>query len=203
VSFENNEASIGRDMFIYCYDIESMINEEKIRYDMRIGVYNRENVLFGRDKVKYELDDVNLIDFVLIYQYNDIFISSDYDENQPKKQCGSKNHLCRTLSEGREHMEKDYENKYLIIREIRVERGIEMEDVIMKTLEKNKVNVVLMGDVIVESEGDGIFECLKNVFIEKILFFFISFFLSSKLNDILRKNSNIAQSVGEMKWKKK
>jgi hypothetical protein len=111
------------------------VSDKEISFDLRLGVYNREIEMLGRDVVKYSSNDTNLMDFVEIFQTDDLFVSFECDESKTAKQCEIKTHPCKTLFEGKKHMRTDYENKYLVIGEVEVEKGVEFEDVIFKTLD--------------------------------------------------------------------
>eukprot|EP00770_Monocercomonoides_exilis_P015514 MONOS_15464.1-p1 / transcript=MONOS_15464.1 / gene=MONOS_15464 / organism=Monocercomonoides_exilis_PA203 / gene_product=unspecified product / transcript_product=unspecified product / location=Mono_scaffold01239:10211-12578(+) / protein_length=763 / sequence_SO=supercontig / SO=protein_coding / is_pseudo=false len=71
MKFSENSASVGKDIFIECFNITSQINESQFQFDLREGYYDRFNAIFGRDMCDHS-GDTDLIRFVTILQSDTI-----------------------------------------------------------------------------------------------------------------------------------
>jgi hypothetical protein len=144
VSFTSNLARIGRDVFVFCYNLEGQVNETQFKFDLREGSYIRKNGLFGSD---LDNDDVDLIELVVMFQSATIYVSSMSAERSSTKQCGPVIVPCSSLSVGLEHLMIEFESKILIEDSVMVEGGYEIEDFNIKTRKESGILLIKSMDI--------------------------------------------------------
>ncbi|KAH7828702.1 uncharacterized protein MONOS_16624 [Monocercomonoides exilis] len=108
ITFENNKAAIGKNVFILEKDSNSSVTTEAFRFD-HSSMKEDNNLFVGSDNFHQEKD---LFMFLIPYSSPEIFISSSgFDVAR----CGSEKEPCFTMWKGMENMEKE-ENAAISVR---------------------------------------------------------------------------------------
>eukprot|EP00770_Monocercomonoides_exilis_P002631 MONOS_2614.1-p1 / transcript=MONOS_2614.1 / gene=MONOS_2614 / organism=Monocercomonoides_exilis_PA203 / gene_product=unspecified product / transcript_product=unspecified product / location=Mono_scaffold00055:30765-41408(+) / protein_length=3547 / sequence_SO=supercontig / SO=protein_coding / is_pseudo=false len=142
IGFESNTAYSGRDLFIECQNISSQINETQFRQVFSSEVYNQINAMYGIDHSNYSDVPVNLLDFIMIYQSDTIFVSSAIDiENDNSRKCGTRMLPCSTIAYGFDHVTRIFESKILIEEESEIEREIILDEITIRSKLKEQAIV--------------------------------------------------------------
>ncbi|KAH7828008.1 uncharacterized protein MONOS_12646 [Monocercomonoides exilis] len=104
VTFENNKAAIGKNLFILGKDFNSSVTNDSFKFDYS-SMINDKNLFAGSDDFHQEKD---LFMFLIQYSSFEIFISSNgFDVAR----CGSEEEPCFTMWKGMENMKKENGNK--------------------------------------------------------------------------------------------
>ncbi|KAH7818028.1 uncharacterized protein MONOS_15699 [Monocercomonoides exilis] len=80
IRFSLNRASVGKDLFIVCRSIAEQINEALFVMDFSELAFDRNNAIFGLDKVEEE--PIDLVPFIVFYKSERIFVSSEKGKNE-------------------------------------------------------------------------------------------------------------------------
>ncbi|KAH7819139.1 uncharacterized protein MONOS_3293 [Monocercomonoides exilis] len=108
VSFTNNSAAIGKNMFILEKDFYSSVTNDSFKFDYS-SMKDDKTLFVGSDDFHSNKD---LFMFLIPYSSSEIFISSDgYDVAR----CGSEEEPCFTMWKGMENMKKENGNKTIQI----------------------------------------------------------------------------------------
>ncbi|KAH7823551.1 uncharacterized protein MONOS_9436 [Monocercomonoides exilis] len=108
VTFENNNAAIGKNVFILGKDFNFSVTNDTFKFDYS-SMINDGNVFVGSDDFHQEKD---LFMFLIPYSSFEIFISSDgFDVAR----CGSEEEPCKTMWKGMENMKKEIGKKTIQI----------------------------------------------------------------------------------------
>ncbi|KAH7826463.1 uncharacterized protein MONOS_2160 [Monocercomonoides exilis] len=108
VSFANNNAAIGKNVFILGKDFNSSVTNESLKFDYS-SMKDDNNLFVGSDDFHQEKD---LFMFLVPYSSFEIFISS---EGFDVARCGSEEEPCFTMWKGMENMEQGTGNKTIQI----------------------------------------------------------------------------------------
>ncbi|KAH7821292.1 uncharacterized protein MONOS_11599 [Monocercomonoides exilis] len=84
IRFSLNRASVAKDLFIVCRSIAEQINEALFVMDFSELAFDRENVIYGVDKVHDE--PIDFVPFIVFYKSEKIFVSVENGKNE--KDCG-------------------------------------------------------------------------------------------------------------------
>eukprot|EP00770_Monocercomonoides_exilis_P004314 MONOS_4295.1-p1 / transcript=MONOS_4295.1 / gene=MONOS_4295 / organism=Monocercomonoides_exilis_PA203 / gene_product=unspecified product / transcript_product=unspecified product / location=Mono_scaffold00112:83745-89051(-) / protein_length=1768 / sequence_SO=supercontig / SO=protein_coding / is_pseudo=false len=108
ISFENNKAAIGKNMFIFGKDLNSSVTNDSFKFDYP-SMKDDKTLFVGSDDFHQEKD---LFIFLVSYNSMEIFISSSgFDVAR----CGSEEEPCFTMWKGMENMEKEIGRKTIQI----------------------------------------------------------------------------------------
>ncbi|KAH7831337.1 uncharacterized protein MONOS_12925 [Monocercomonoides exilis] len=110
VTFENNNAAIGKNMFILGKDFNSSVTNDAFKFDFS-QMINDDNLFVGSDDFHSGKD---LFIFLIPYNSMEIFISS---EGFDVARCGSEEEPCFTMWKGMKNVEKEIGNKTIQIEE--------------------------------------------------------------------------------------
>ncbi|KAH7831195.1 uncharacterized protein MONOS_15565 [Monocercomonoides exilis] len=108
VTFENNNAATGRNMFILANDLNTSVTNDSFKFDY-LSMINESNLFVGSDDFHSNKD---LFMFLIPYSSIEIFISS---EGYDVVRCGSEKEPCFTMWKGMENMKKEIGNKTIQI----------------------------------------------------------------------------------------
>ncbi|KAH7830274.1 putative Protein tyrosine and serine/threonine kinase [Monocercomonoides exilis] len=108
ITFVNNKAAIGKNVFIIGKDLNGSVTNESFKFDYS-EMTNDNNLFVGSDDFRQEKD---LFMFLVPYSSFEIFISS---EGFDVARCGSEEEPCFTLWKGMENMKKEEGNKTIQI----------------------------------------------------------------------------------------
>ncbi|KAH7829741.1 uncharacterized protein MONOS_2008 [Monocercomonoides exilis] len=108
VSFANNKAAIGKNMFILGKDFNSSVTNDSFHFNY-LSMIKDGTLFVGSD---YYHSNKDLFMFLIPYSSFEIFISS---EGFDVARCGSEEEPCFTIWKGMENMKKDDGNKTIQI----------------------------------------------------------------------------------------
>ncbi|KAH7827019.1 putative Protein tyrosine and serine/threonine kinase [Monocercomonoides exilis] len=108
LTFENNKATIGKNVFILGKDLNSSVANESFKFDYS-SMKDDDNLFVGSDNYHQEKD---LFMFLIPYSSFEIFISS---EGFDVARCGSEEEPCFTMWKGMENMKEGDEMKTIQI----------------------------------------------------------------------------------------
>ncbi|KAH7819220.1 uncharacterized protein MONOS_6176 [Monocercomonoides exilis] len=109
ITFENNKAAIGKNVFILGKDFNSSVTNESFNFNYS-SMTNDGNLFVGSDNFHSNKD---LFMFLITYSSFEIFISSDgFDVAR----CGSEEEPCFTMWKGMDNMKKGDEMKTIQIK---------------------------------------------------------------------------------------
>ncbi|KAH7827731.1 uncharacterized protein MONOS_3915 [Monocercomonoides exilis] len=156
VKFAENEAFVGKNMFILDSDLNVTVRSETFAIDVE-GMEDDQNLFAGSDEKRINTD---LLRFVIEYRSERIVV---WEKGDDVVRCGSEEDPCETLEMGMRHIERGGERKVVGLKEkIRVEgehdlSGFEVESV------GAGYDEMEYGAVVLGSEGEsGAKVCLRN-----------------------------------------
>ncbi|KAH7820664.1 uncharacterized protein MONOS_17798 [Monocercomonoides exilis] len=134
VRFDSNIAHIGRDLFVECNNIKEQINETQFQFDLRESKYNRLNAIFGIDRAELCVEAVNLIEFIVIYQNDTIFTSSDDGSaSEDSKNCGTQALPCLSVGYAVGHLTYDFESQIVVVGEGLIGKEVDVANVSIRS----------------------------------------------------------------------
>jgi hypothetical protein len=111
MSFAMNEAFRGRDVYVYCVDILSQVNETQFQFDFREGKYNRTYAIWGNDESGIEKD---LMSLIVTHQDDTIYVCGEKKDSGNEKICGTKDLPCSSLVNGLSHLIMEEESRLFV-----------------------------------------------------------------------------------------
>ncbi|KAH7829849.1 uncharacterized protein MONOS_12261 [Monocercomonoides exilis] len=145
-SFDSNSAKTGKDIFIECRDISAQVNESQFAMDLREGYYNRVNAIWGIDD-KHQ-SEIDLMDFIVVYQSSMIFVSSANNKNgENSRKCGTTKVPCLSLGYGLSHVVTDDVPMLVIDTECVLQEEVDLTDVSMRPRSYEGGRIVLVGGI--------------------------------------------------------
>jgi hypothetical protein len=158
-SFITNKATISRDIYIKCANTANQINETLFHIDLREGIYNRTNAIWGYND--YESDppkkQLDLPLLILTYQAETIFVKSSFKDGATPKACGNFTYPCSSLGVGLSHLVTSFDKKIYVQTKIKIESGYKITDVEFKTRESSAEMEIQ--ETIEQTEYSPIFSC--------------------------------------------
>ncbi|KAH7814708.1 uncharacterized protein MONOS_18466 [Monocercomonoides exilis] len=134
IKFDSNIAHIGRDLFVECNNIKEQINETQFQFDLRESKYNRLNAIFGIDRAELCVEAVNLIEFIVIYQNDTIFTSSDDGSaSEDSKNCGTQALPCLSVGYAVGHLTYDFESQIVVVGEGLIGKEVDVANVSIRS----------------------------------------------------------------------
>ncbi|KAH7831518.1 uncharacterized protein MONOS_15266 [Monocercomonoides exilis] len=191
ITFRDNSAFRGRDVYVRCYSIENQIVEEQFLLDFS-APFVKELAIWVCETDSFEEEDLLLR--VVKYQSETIFVSSVADKHGDSKQCGGFEAPCESLSEGVRHIIPSSYSQLLISKETVVVGECEAKDVIIRSLESPSTAFVYLNSTIVGDEGNLITTSEK-VRIERVKFSFGKSFSYSGSSIIHEANGQLSLSI--------
>ncbi|KAH7827275.1 uncharacterized protein MONOS_17309 [Monocercomonoides exilis] len=109
ITFKNNNAAIGKNMFILGKDFNSSVTNDSFHFNYS-SMINDSNLFVGSDNFHSNKD---LFMFLIPFSSSEIFISS---EGFDVARCGSEEEPCQTMWKGMKNMKKEEGNKTIQIK---------------------------------------------------------------------------------------
>ncbi|KAH7819404.1 uncharacterized protein MONOS_11474 [Monocercomonoides exilis] len=191
ITFRDNSALRGRDVYIRCRSIETQIVDDQFLLDFRTP-FVKELAVWGCITDSF-LDEEDLLVRVVKYQSETIFVSSVADKHGDSKQCGGFEVPCESLSEGVTHIIPSSYSQLLISKETIINGERDVHDVIIRSLESPSTALVHLNSTIVGDEGNLITTSEK-VRIESVEFSFGKSFSYSGSSIIHEANGQLSVS---------
>ncbi|KAH7831721.1 uncharacterized protein MONOS_530 [Monocercomonoides exilis] len=178
-TFDSNIADVGRDIFIRCFDIKSQINETQFQFDLRESKYNRLNAIFGIDEHEYSSQPVNLIEFVVTYQADIIFVTTNSSRGgEDTKKCGTQQLPCLSLAYAASHLTFDFKSQLVVMDEGKIDSELDLSNLMLtsRSFEQVPLEVALS----LQTTRENLIECTSSVTLSLLsLLFLPSFNLNS------------------------
>ncbi|KAH7830654.1 uncharacterized protein MONOS_14774 [Monocercomonoides exilis] len=177
VSFAGNTAKVGNDIYVSCQNITAQINETQFRFDLREGVYVRQNAIYGIDATDH-IADTNLMDFITIYQSDTIVVSSlsEYG-GENERQCGTYVLPCLSLGYAISHVTSDFDSRLIVDGGTFIEEDLTLDRLLLASRSKSQSNVTI--NSIASSANEAVIATLEAVSIANLWFIFEQDFVCS------------------------
>eukprot|EP00770_Monocercomonoides_exilis_P009237 MONOS_9191.1-p1 / transcript=MONOS_9191.1 / gene=MONOS_9191 / organism=Monocercomonoides_exilis_PA203 / gene_product=unspecified product / transcript_product=unspecified product / location=Mono_scaffold00370:49811-55918(-) / protein_length=1875 / sequence_SO=supercontig / SO=protein_coding / is_pseudo=false len=144
MKFSDNGASVGKDIFIECYNITSQINETQFRFDLRENHYSRINAIYGIDECQYTVN-TDLIRFVTIHQSDTIVVSGTNGSND--RQCGTNDLPCDSINHGLMHLTSEYVSLLYVDTNSVIGEEINLEEMSLSSKSREMCEVEVETDI--------------------------------------------------------
>ncbi|KAH7817691.1 uncharacterized protein MONOS_15877 [Monocercomonoides exilis] len=173
MKFRDNEARVGNDIFIECFNITSQINESQFQFDLRENHYSRINAIYGRDECDHQTD-TNLIGFVTIHQSDTIIVRRMNGTND--RQCGTYALPCDSIEHGLVHLTSDFMSVMIVIEESMIGGEIELNEMSLSSKNREKCEIEVNSGI--EKTRRESISTRETVSLVKVNFVFDSNFIS-------------------------
>ncbi|KAH7816418.1 uncharacterized protein MONOS_13690 [Monocercomonoides exilis] len=200
ITFRDNSALRGRDVYVKCHSIENQIIDEQFLLDFRVP-FVKDLAIWGCTTDSFEGEE-DLLLSVMKYQSETIFISSSDENATDSKQCGELDTPCHSLSFGVQHIIPSLYSQLLITEETEIVGKCDARDVIIRSLQSPSTALVHMNSTIVGDE-ENLITFSEKVRIERLKFNFGQSFSYSGNSIIHEANGHLSlsfvdfSSVGE------
>ncbi|KAH7831248.1 putative Protein tyrosine and serine/threonine kinase [Monocercomonoides exilis] len=176
ITFLENKAFRGRDIYVRCSNVESQIRSELFQLDFR-PPYNQELAIWGCT-AQNNADEQDLLLLVIVYQSETIFASSSADNTSDSRQCGAINAPCSSLNIALSHTIPSVYSNLLVDKVSLVSGEASIHDVSIKSLEQERDRGTILLNRSIESRMNSLLTCASRVKIEFLKFMFGSAFSS-------------------------
>ncbi|KAH7832034.1 uncharacterized protein MONOS_411 [Monocercomonoides exilis] len=188
ITFRDNSAFRGRDVYVRCHSIDTQIVDEQFLLDFR-APFVKDKAVWGCSTDSF-VGEEDLLLRVVKYQSETIFVSSVADSHTDSKQCGEFSVPCQSLNVGVQHIIPSSYSQLLISEETIINKECEAKDVTIRSLQSPSAALVLLNSTTTSDEGNLITTSEK-VRIERLNFNFGQLFSYSG-------SSIIHQASGEL-----
>ncbi|KAH7822182.1 uncharacterized protein MONOS_14699 [Monocercomonoides exilis] len=173
--FNMNDALSGRDIFVCCTSLETQISEKQFRFHIEEPAYNTKNAIFGSDIHRgSDEEDVNIIDLIMGYRNDLIFIGNELHGGTILKNCGRATVPCLTLNHGLERLTQSFESRIVVNGSSTISSECNLQDLSIRSISKAITSLLVNSDI--NCTRDSLMCCAGNVWIEYQSFIFgISF----------------------------
>ncbi|KAH7820744.1 uncharacterized protein MONOS_5378 [Monocercomonoides exilis] len=168
ITFRDNSAFRGRDVYVRCRSIENQIADEQFLLDFR-APFVKGLAIWGCTADTF-LDEEDLLLRVVKYQSETIFVSSVADNHSDSKQCGEFSMPCKSLNDGVQHIIPSLFSQLLILGETDIVEECDVHDVTIRSLQSPSTALVHLNSTIAEEES--LITTSGNVRIERLNFNF-------------------------------
>ncbi|KAH7826042.1 uncharacterized protein MONOS_4171 [Monocercomonoides exilis] len=151
ITFKDNSAFRGRDVYVRCHSIETQIADEQFLLDFRTP-FVKELAMWGATTDSF-VEEEDLLLRVVKYQSETIFVSSATGNHGDSKQCGEFNAPCHSLDVGVQHTIPSSYSQLLISEETIINGECDVHDVIIRSLESPSTALVHLNSTITGKEG--------------------------------------------------
>ncbi|KAH7816142.1 uncharacterized protein MONOS_3116 [Monocercomonoides exilis] len=169
ITFRDNSAFRGRDVYVRCHSIETQIVDEQFLLDFRVP-FVKELAIWGCTTDSFEREE-DLLLRVVKYQSETIFVSSATGNHGDSKQCGEFSMPCESLNQGVQHIIPSSYSQLLVSEETVTNGECEAKDVIIHSLQSQSAASVHLNSTININEGNLI-TTSENVRFERLKFNF-------------------------------
>ncbi|KAH7819518.1 uncharacterized protein MONOS_7588 [Monocercomonoides exilis] len=191
--FDSNVARVGRDLFVKCVDIKKQINETQFNLDLREGSYNRYNAIYGMDETEFVDEPMNLIEFIVTYQNDVIFVTSNISKgSEDSKNCGTQKQPCATLEYALQHLSYEFNSQLVIIEEGRISAELELCNVTISSRSEQHAKVGVTSGI--HESAESLLSCTDKVLLTRLFVLFESSFAMAH-GSFLRSEAGVAQIV--------
>ncbi|KAH7822879.1 uncharacterized protein MONOS_11563 [Monocercomonoides exilis] len=189
ITFKDNSAFRGRDVYVKCHSIEAQIVEEQFLLDFR-APFVKELAIWGCTTNSF-VGEEDLLLRVVKRQSETIFVSSADENSEDSKQCGEFIMPCESLNVGVQHIIPSRYSQLLISEETIINGESSVLNVIIRSLESPSTAFVHLNSTIDENKGN-IITSSENVRIERLKFNFSQPFSYSGSSIIREANGQLS-----------
>ncbi|KAH7821018.1 uncharacterized protein MONOS_14678 [Monocercomonoides exilis] len=168
ITFKENVASKGRDVFVKCTDLDSQISESQFLINFG-EPFVRELAIWGCTADNYG-DEEDLLRRVFVFRSEFIFVSSIVENRSDSKQCGEMKSTCRSLNVGVSHIIPSDYSQLLIWNETELTGSCSAEKVTIKSMEASRNGEIKVNEINLADEGAV--RTSESVRFEKVSFVF-------------------------------
>ncbi|KAH7823289.1 uncharacterized protein MONOS_785 [Monocercomonoides exilis] len=176
VTFTNNNAIKGRDVYVKCCSIQTQINEKQFLLDFR-HPYNQTDSIWGVDETTHTTE-MDLLLLVVVYRSEVVFVSSTAKENSDGKQCGTNSAPCTSFNVGVSRVMASSFSQLIIIGKTPLCACTKVSDMVLKSSDNNVSSVDL--DSSNQFSEASLIRLSSSVKIERLSFCFHSSFSCSE-----------------------
>ncbi|KAH7815288.1 uncharacterized protein MONOS_10705 [Monocercomonoides exilis] len=191
ITFKDNSALRGRDVYVRCHSIETQIVEEQFLLDFR-APFVKELAMWGCTTDSF-VGEEDLLLRVVKYQSETIFVSYADENATDSKQCGELSAPCQSLDIGVQHIIPSSYSQLLISKETIINGRCEAKDVIIRSLQSPSATLVHLNSTIT-NEG-SLITTSEKVRIESVKFSFGKSFSYSGSSIIHEANGQLSLSI--------
>eukprot|EP00770_Monocercomonoides_exilis_P015040 MONOS_14986.1-p1 / transcript=MONOS_14986.1 / gene=MONOS_14986 / organism=Monocercomonoides_exilis_PA203 / gene_product=unspecified product / transcript_product=unspecified product / location=Mono_scaffold01120:7982-13758(+) / protein_length=1908 / sequence_SO=supercontig / SO=protein_coding / is_pseudo=false len=168
ITFRDNSAFRGRDVYIRCLSIETQIVDEQFLLDFR-APFVKELAMWGCSTDSF-VGEEDLLLRVMRFQSETIFVSSVADNRADSKQCGELDTPCHSFSFGVQHIIPSLYSQLLVLGQTEIVGKCDVLDVTIRSLQSPSAALVHLNSTIT-NEG-SVITTSENVRIESVKFNF-------------------------------
>ncbi|KAH7821109.1 uncharacterized protein MONOS_13727 [Monocercomonoides exilis] len=168
ITFKENVASKGRDVFVKCTDLDSQISESQFLINFG-EPFVRELAIWGCTADNYG-DEEDLLRRVFVFRSEFIFVSSIVGNSSDSKQCGEMKSTCWSLNVGVSHIIPSDYSQLLIWNETELTGSCSAEKVTIKSMEASRNGEIKVKEI--ELGSEGVVRTSESVRFEKVSFVF-------------------------------
>ncbi|KAH7832723.1 uncharacterized protein MONOS_15260 [Monocercomonoides exilis] len=190
ITFRDNTAFRGRDVYIRCHSVETQIVDDQFLLDFR-APFVKELAMWGCTTDSF-VGEEDLLLRVMRYQSETIFVSSVSENAADNKQCGEFNTPCHSLSFGVQHIIPSLYSQMLILGQTEIVGECDVLDVTIRSLQSPSAALVYLNSTIT-NEG-SLITTSENVRIERLKFNFGQSFSYSGCSIIQEANGQLSLS---------
>ncbi|KAH7821082.1 uncharacterized protein MONOS_11453 [Monocercomonoides exilis] len=168
ITFLQNVASKGRDVFVKCTDLDSQISESQFLINFG-EPFVRELAIWGCTADNYG-DEEDLLRRVFVFRSEFIFVSSIVENSSDSKQCGEMKSTCSSLNVGVSHIIPSDYSQLFVWNETELTGSCSAEKVTIKSMEASRNGEIKVREI--EVGNEGAVRTSESVRIEKVSFVF-------------------------------
>eukprot|EP00770_Monocercomonoides_exilis_P008273 MONOS_8232.1-p1 / transcript=MONOS_8232.1 / gene=MONOS_8232 / organism=Monocercomonoides_exilis_PA203 / gene_product=unspecified product / transcript_product=unspecified product / location=Mono_scaffold00305:32-8370(-) / protein_length=2151 / sequence_SO=supercontig / SO=protein_coding / is_pseudo=false len=165
LTFKDNTALRGRDVYVRCHSIETQIVDEQFLLDFR-APFVKELAMWGCSTDSFEGEE-DLLLRVVKYQSETIFVSACAENHSDFNSCGELHGPCESLNVGVKHIIPSSYSQLLISKETAMRGKCSIHDVVVHPLESPPAALVHLSFAIVNDAG-GVITTSGKVRIESV-----------------------------------
>ncbi|KAH7825032.1 uncharacterized protein MONOS_12396 [Monocercomonoides exilis] len=154
ITFKDNSAFRGRDVYVKCNSIEAQIVEEQFMLDFGLP-FVKELAIWGCTTDSF-VGEEDLLLRVMKYQSETIFVSAVSENHSGFKSCGEFSMPCESLNVGVNHIIPSRYSQLLVSEETVINEECSVQNVIVRSLESPLFALVYMNSTISCDEGNVI-----------------------------------------------
>ncbi|KAH7821040.1 uncharacterized protein MONOS_14675 [Monocercomonoides exilis] len=168
ITFKENVASNGRDVFVKCTDLDSQISESQFLINFG-EPFVRELAIWGCTADNYG-DEEDLLRRVFVFRSEFIFVSSIVENSSDSKQCGEMKGACSSLNVGVSHIIPSDYSLLFVWNETELTGSCSAEKVAIKSMEASRNGEINVREI--ELGNEGVVRTSESVRFEKVSFVF-------------------------------
>ncbi|KAH7826577.1 putative Protein tyrosine and serine/threonine kinase [Monocercomonoides exilis] len=168
VTFRDNTAQRGRDVYVKCYSIDAQIVDRQFLLDFR-APFEKELAIWGCTTDSF-VGEEDLLLMVVKYQSETIFVSAVAENHTDSKQCGEFEAPCQSLNVGAQHIVPSNYSQLLISKEAVIVGEFSVQNVIIYSLQSMSASLIHLNWIVAGREN--LITTSENVRIERLKFNF-------------------------------